>query len=151
MAYGQQQLRPGRSSSKITPPSRPITSRIQQGKTGMEGASEDAKLDFGGMPSSGNMAPSAGSPVAPKGGSTTKSGGLESKPGATYSHASTKKPLKPGSSGSSNTGSVDTMTKLIFHPKGGMGKGKSAKTPGSAPGYKDSGSKGSAQKTGVSS
>lgn len=54
-------------------------------------------------------------------------------------HSSSKAPESPGSPGGSNVGSLDTMTSLFFHPKGGMGKGSGKKSPQKSGKFKDSG------------
>jgi hypothetical protein len=86
------------------------------------------------------------------GGAKGYSGSGKAKEGAKVSHAPQKKPAHPGSHGGSNTGSIDTMTKLFFHPKGGFDNKAPAgrKSPAGAGGYKDSGAKAAPQKTGVS-
>ena len=162
MAYGKSQLRPMRSLEKIKPLQYPETKKIQQGKLGLEGADKNAQMDMGGMPSSGNFQSNAGEKSYP-GGSAIGSkssmkgeGGRDSKAAGTMDmgsaprHSATKMPMKPGSSGGPNMGSLDTMTKLIFHPKGNMGSGKHVKQK-SGPGFQDSGARGSPKKfSGVS-
>jgi hypothetical protein len=161
MAYGMTKKPPMRSSKPIKASSQPLTSKEQQGRTGTSEASAYAQPNFGKLPSSGNFEKNAGSREASTGG-PTKGAGASMKPnmgtapswdGPNVTHAQQKKPLKPGSHGGPNTGSVDTLTKLFFHPKGGLGNKAPAsrKSPPSAPGYKDSGARGGAQKTGVSS
>jgi len=150
MAYGQQSLRPKKSDEKIRPVSNPLTEKIQQGKTGTEGADMEAFRNMGRLPSSGNFEPGAGSDLM-KGGSTA-SGAMKGEGGRDRSsshaevihaprHSAEKKPLHPGSKGGAGVGSVDTLTKLIFHPNGGLGHGGSVR-PTRSPGYEDSGQKG---------
>lgn len=45
------------------------------------------------------------------------------------------------STGHGKAASLDTLTKLIFHPAGGMGHNTSAHTPQASGGFKDSGSR----------
>ena len=153
MAYGKPQMRPQRSKEGIKPVPQPLTSKVQQGKTGLEGASDDAQPDFGGLPASGNFQPNAGGPSS-KGGAAkgAKVGSSHAQRGAKVSHAASKKPIHPGSSGGASVGSIDTMTKLFFHPKGGFGNKAPAgrKSPVGGSGYKDSGARGAPQKVGVS-
>lgn len=147
-------MRPQRGSEKIKPLSYPETKKIQKGKLGTEGADNFIQPDFGGLPSSGNFQPNAGMSGGAKGGSAVTSasamshkGGKDSKSagpmdrGAAVTHTNSKAPLKPKSPGGANTGSVDTMTKLIFHPKGGLGKTGKSKGVTGAGGFKESGSR----------
>ena len=153
MAYGKPQVKPRRSMKKIegVKPPQPLTAAAQQGKQGTEGASEDAYPDFGRLPASGNFKANA-STVPTSGGATKGFGKAPSAGGKEPSHEATKSPAHPGSHGGARTGSVDTLTKLIFHPKGGFDNKEPdvSRRHGKAPGYKDSGSRTGVHKTGVS-
>jgi hypothetical protein len=149
MAYGKTQLRPSRSSEKIKPLDYPETKGIQKGKTGMEGADKHALMDMGGMPSSGNFQSNAGGSSMPGGSAVGSKSSMKGEggtdrhsskamPGSMVKHNQTKKPLRAQSKGGSGVNSIDTLTKLIFHPKGGLGYGK-PRGQNQKSGFKDSG------------
>ena len=155
-------MRPQRAMKKIQAKPQPLTEKIQNGKTGREGASEDVYPKMGGMPASGNFQKNAGGPPNKGGSSTTGAmkgeGGTSSssshaKEGPRPTHEAVKDPKHPGSHGGPHTGSIDTLTKLFFHPKGGFGNKKdpdTSKRPPYSGGYKDSGPKSGRRITGVS-
>lgn len=165
MAYGKPQIRPQRSMKKIQPKGTELTEKVQQGKNGLQGANK-MHLEWGGMPSSGNFADNAGDSMRMEGGHSAGqdgamhgaggkagySGSAHAEEGTKPSHEQGKKPKHPGSHGGPRTGSIDTMTKLFFHPKGGFdNKGMKAtrKSPMGSGGYKDSGPKTGIRVTGV--
>jgi len=160
MAYGKPQLRPQRSMKRIEPVKPELTQKIQQGKVAWKGASDDIMPKMGGMPSSGNFEKNAGEPSYSGGSKATgemKGEGGKNRSsahahqGSGPSHEPIKKLLKPGSHGGARTGSVDTLTKLIFHPKGGFDNKEpdTRKSPRGSGGYKDSGPKTGRRVTGV--
>lgn len=147
MAYGKEPLRPGKKSAEIKPAPQPLTKKVQQAEPEYFGAD---MRDFGQMPKTGNFQPNAGMSGGSKGGHSVQgemkgaggkgrsaAGPQDRGPGV--SHTSQKEPVAPGSSGGNQTGSLDTLTSLFFHPKGGMGKGKTAKAPQRSGRFKDSG------------
>jgi len=150
MAYGKTPLRPGKSAEAIKPLNYPETKKIQKGKLGTQGADHHAQMDMGGMPSSGPMMANAGMSGGAKGGSYTQGemmgeGGMHSGSagpmdrGMGTMHSPLRKPKMPASKGGPGVNSIDTLTKLIFHPKGDMGSGKHGRAK-SARGFKDTGS-----------
>jgi hypothetical protein len=145
---------------KIEPVKPELTEKVQQGKVAWKGASDDIMPEMGGMPASGNFEKNAGEPSysggsfasgAMKGEGGTSKSSAHAKQGPGPSHEETKKSLKPGSHGGARTGSVDTLTKLIFHPKGGFDNKEldTRKSPRGSGGYKDSGPKTGRRVTGV--
>lgn len=108
---------------------------------------EKAGEDFGDLPENSPDLANGGSKEAGKGGSEVIKGAPEL-PKA--KGTSSQGPKKPGSSGGAKVGSVAALTKLVFHPKGGLGKAAAAKKPQGSSGFKDSGAKGPPQKTGAS-
>ena len=160
MAYGTPSVKPKRSMRRIEAKGAKLTTPIQQGKSGVEGADEDAQPNFGRLPASGNFQANAGgsgneggskATGAMKGEGGKSPSSSHSQPSKGPSHAAVAEPEKPGSHGGAGTGSIDTLTKLIFHPAGGFDKPSAgAKRPKGAHGYKDSGPSSGRKVTGVS-
>lgn len=154
-------IRPRRTAEKHWKgKEQPLVEKQQDGEV-----DQGERRDWGDLPNSGQMMPNAGSEEAAHGGATTRFGKAPSKKakgsGEKTSHsAGPKYPPgqhtggktdhgpeghePPGQTADTSTGhakaaSLDTMTRLLFHPGGGMGHTTSPTHARDSGGFKDSG------------